>query len=284
MLALLVQAFAGQAVPYDWRALGALLLTAVYLGCGWYNAHHVWEKDYSLQTDKAVEPLKIALIADSHLGITLDGEDFARELERVQAVNPDIVVVVGDYVDDDTLKADMVEATRALGALETTYGVFFVYGNHDEGYYQYRDFSADELRAELEKNGVTVLADESLPIGESYTLIGRRDRSMRGRADMETLTEDLDRSRYLIVLDHQPNDYDAEADSEADLVVSGHTHGGQMIPFTKAGEWTGAYERAYGYERRKNTDFLVTSGIADWVLLFKTGTKSEYVIVNVTGN
>ena len=227
------------------------------------------------------EELRIVLISDAHLGITLDGEGFAREMERVQATDPDIVVVVGDYVDDDTLKADMVEACRALGGLETTYGVFYVYGNHDEGYYRYRDFTGQELRDALEENGVTILADESLPIGESYTLIGRRDRSMRGRADMETLTEDLDRSRYLIVLDHQPNDYDAEAAAEVDLVLSGHTHGGHIFPAWIVDRLMHYNDQRYGIERRGESCFIVTSGISGWAIPFKTGCFSEFVVIDI---
>ena len=98
---------------------------------------------------------------------------------------------------------------------------------------------------------------------------------------MSTLTEGLDPSRYMIVIDHQPNDYDAEAAAGADLVLSGHTHGGQLIPITKVGEWIGANDATYGYERRGDTDFIVTSGISAWSILFKTGCKSEYVIIDI---
>ncbi len=83
------------------------------------------------------------------------------------------------------------------------------------------------------------------------------------------------------MMDHQPNDYANEA-GYADLVVSGHTHGGQLIPIGIIGKLIGAFDRAYGWEKRDGTDFIVTSGISDWAILFKTGTKSEYLIINVT--
>ena len=92
---------------------------------------------------------------------------------------------------------------------------------------------------------------------------------------------EADPEKYIIVLDHQPSDYENEAETAADLVVSGHTHGGQLIPITYVGEWLGMNDRTYGYERRNNTDFIVTSGIADWEMDFKTGTISEYVIITV---
>jgi predicted MPP superfamily phosphohydrolase len=285
LIASLTKRLAGVEIPYDIQGAAAIVLTAVYLSAGWYMAHHVFETDYRFETGKPLrQDFRIAALADSHLGVTLDGEAFAREMRRIQELQPDAVAIVGDFVDDSSKAEDMIAACKALGELNTAYGVFYVYGNHDKGYYHNRDFSPAQLRENLENNGVVILEDESVPLGDSLVLIGRKDRSDPTRKNMAELAAWLDPDKVSVVLDHQPNDYDAEADSEADLVVSGHTHGGQMIPFTKAGEWTGAYERAYGYERRKNTDFLVTSGIADWVLLFKTGTKSEYVIVNVTGN
>ena len=100
------------------------------------------------KTDKDLggQMLHIVLFADSHLGITLDGDSFAREMERIQAEQPDVVFLAGDFVDDDSCKADMLAACEALGRLQTKYGVYFIYGNHDNGYFQYRDFTSAELR------------------------------------------------------------------------------------------------------------------------------------------
>lgn len=269
-------------IPYLWQGLAALLLVTVYLSVGWYNAHHVTETHYRFESEKPIsQPLRLVLIADSHLGITLDGEAFAAQMARVQETQPDLVVIVGDFVDDDSLKADMQRACRALGELDTTYGVFFVYGNHDEGYYRYRDFTAEELRQSLSENGVTVLADESVPLGESFTLLGRRDRSMRNRLDMPSLTAQLDRSRYSILLDHQPNDYANEAAAGVDLVLSGHTHGGHVLPAHLVDRIFHFNDRRYGTEVRGSTRFVVTSGISGWAIPFKTGCFSEYAVIDI---
>ena len=282
LLFLVLRRVTGKPIPYLWQGLAALVLVTVYLGLGWYNAHHVTETHYRFESEKPIShSLRVVLIADSHLGITLDGEGFAAQMARVQATEPDLVVVVGDYVDDDTGRADMERACRALGELETTYGVYYVYGNHDEGYYRYREFSAEDLRRNLRENGVTILADESVPIGESFTLLGRRDRSMRGRADMAALTAELDPSRYSIVLDHQPNDYAAQAASGVDLVLSGHTHGGHIIPSNLVDRLFHFNDRRYGTELRGSTRFLVTSGISGWAIPFKTGCFSEYAVVDI---
>ena len=258
----------------------AILLTALYLGAGWVAAHHVRETDYTVENPKAVAPLRVVLMADAHLGITLDGDGFAATMARIEALRPDLVVMVGDFVDDDSPKADMAAACRALGALETTYGVYYVYGNHDKGYFQQRDFTAQELRSALTENGVTILEDETVPLGEQIALIGRKDRSVAGRLPVAELLPD-DPGRFTIVLDHQPNDYDAEAAAGADLVLSGHTHGGHIFPAGLIGLWLGANDATYGLSRQDNTTFIVTSGLSGWAIPFKTGCFSEFVVIDI---
>ena len=223
-----------------WRryyaGLTALLLTAAYLSAGWVQAHHVWQTDYVIRTDKPVGTLRIALLADSHMGTTFHADGFARELDRIAAQKPDLLVIAGDFVDEDTEKDDMLAACRALGQLDMP--VYYVFGNHDKGLYDSkctRGFTGDDLAAELTENGVHVLEDEIVPIGDAFWLIGRQDASEElglggGRASMAELTRGRDTARYSIVLDHQPHDYDAEAASGVDLVLSGHKiHGPKGI-------------------------------------------------------
>lgn len=267
----------------------AMGITVIYLACGWYLAHHVWRTEYTLATDKQVGSLRIVQFADSHVGTTFHGEGFAEQVKAMQSENPDIVVVTGDYVDDDTTKEDMIASCRALGTLKTTYGVYYAFGNHDKGYYgpQFRGYSGEDLIAELEKNNVKVLQDETVLLDNRFYLIGRQDRSEEqkgnSRASMEELVSDLDPDKYSIVLDHQPHDYDAQGAAGVDLVLSGHTHGGQLFPVNYVGEWTGENDKTYGLEKRENTNFIVSSGISDWAIKFKTGCKSEYVVVDVQG-
>lgn len=267
----------------------ALGITAVYLCCGWYLANHVWRRPYTVETDKEVGSLRIVQFADSHLGNTFDGEEFLEHVKSMQAENPDIVVITGDYVDDDTSREDMIAACRALGTLETTYGVYYVFGNHDKGYYgpAYRGYSGSDLIAELEKNGVIVLQDQVVTLDDRFYLIGRKDRSEErtgsSRASMKELTAELDPAKYSIVLDHQPYDYEAQEAAGVDLVLSGHTHGGQFFPINYVGQWTGVDAKTYGMEKRGGTVFIVTSGISDWAIQFRTGCRSEYVVIDIQG-
>ncbi len=260
----------------------AFLLTISYLSVGWYLAHHAAQTNYSLYTQKDVEPLRIVQISDVHMGTIFDADGFAERLRLVEAAEPDVLVVTGDFVDDSTTREDLLAACEALGRVQTTYGIYFVYGNHDKGYRsaQQRGWSAQDLAVALENAGVTILEDEVVLLGEHYALIGRKDLSAPSRMEMPALVEGLE-DRYTIVLDHQPHDYDMQALSKVDLVLSGHTHGGQLFPINRVGEWMGVNCRTYGYERLEQTDFIVSSGIGSWEMPFKTGCKSEYVVIDI---
>ena len=268
----------------------ALLVTVAYLTVGWIQAFHVWQTDYTIRTEKKVGSLRVAMLADSHVGTTFDGKGLGKYISSIQKQNPDILVIVGDFVDEDTSKEDMIDACAALKNLHTTYGTYFVFGNHDKGKYSNgeRGYTGDDLIAELEKNGVTVLQDENVLLDDRFYLVGRKDASEEldfggSRASVEELTQNLDKSKYSIVLDHQPREYSEDAKAGVGMVLSGHTHGGQMIPWVQLDRmfhW-GGDDNVYGREQRENTNYIVTSGISDWAIKFKTGCRSECVIIDI---
>ena len=261
----------------------ALLLTAALLAAGWFFAHHVYETDYRIETKKHLngEPLRIAMLADSHLSLTLSGDDFAAQLRRIQAANPDVLLICGDFVDDDSKKADLLRACEALCEMKLKYGVFYVYGNHDEGYSGNRDFTADELRQALTENHVQILTDGVCMLGEGAAVAGRQDAYAPERLTAAELAAQLDDSIFQIAMDHQPTDYEQEAAAGFDLVLCGHTHGGHVFPAGQIGMLISDNDALYGMETRGNTVFIVTSGISGWAIPFKTSAISEYCIIDV---
>ncbi|KIR03225.1 Phosphoesterase [Lachnospiraceae bacterium TWA4] len=265
---------------HNWVGCIAIVVSIVYLCMGWYFGHHVYQTNYQVTTTKDLggKNLKVVMFADSHVGATFHHEEFASYMEEIKGMHPDAVLIAGDFVDDDTSKEDMIKCCEALGNLNN---VYFVFGNHDRGYFTYRDFNESELIEELEKNHVTILQDKNVLINNQFYLIGREDRSVLSRQDMASLIKDVDMSKFSIVMDHQPHDYINQEKSGVDLVLSGHTHGGWLFPINYLGEMMGTDDKTYGYEKRSNTNFIVTSGISDWALKFKTGCISEYVIVDI---
>lgn len=283
LIAWIVRKITGRESRRYYAGAAAILLAVVYFSVGWYNAHHVWETHYEISADDSLgaDGLRIVAFADSHLGTTFHHEKFNEYIDRMNAAEPDIVVIAGDFVDDNSSREDMENCCIALGGLKARYGVYYVFGNHDKGYAPAgRGYDAAELTANLEKNGVHVLVDDIAHITGNIYVLGRLD-ALYDRQSMSELSALYDRDNFVIVLDHEPNDYANETAAGADLVISGHTHGGQFFPVNRAGEWMQMNDRTYGYERREGTQFLVTSGISDWELQFKTGCISEYLVIDV---
>ena len=260
-----------------------LLFTFVYLGYAYYVAHHVVETHYDVVATKdiGVDSFRIVQVTDSHVGATMNGEKFYNYMLDINKTNPDIVVVTGDFVDDDTSYEDFLRSCEGLGALETKYGVYFVYGNHDKGYFNNRTYGDKEIREELAKNNVTILEDNGLNIVGNIYLLGRQDKTVRNRKPIKELMDEIDDNYYVIDLNHQPNDYENEKNANVDLVISGHTHGGQLFPLMIIDKMIGANNQIYGIEKRDNTTFIVSSGIGDWAVKFKTGTLAEYVVIDI---
>ena len=118
---------------YSW--IFAVLITAIYLFIGWNQVNNVVETDYKLTTEKDIEPIRIVQFADSHVGTTFSGKGLEKYVSEINSKNPDVVVITGDFVDDDTSIDDMRDACKALSGLQTKFGVYYCFGNHDMGYY-----------------------------------------------------------------------------------------------------------------------------------------------------
>ncbi len=286
LVGVIIRKFTKKRVKVYIAGIVAIVLTASFFVYGYINAHNIIKTDINVETDKAIKtsqkPLKIAMFADSHVGTMFDGKEFKKISQDIMKNNPDIVVVCGDYVDDDTTRKEMLDATKALGEMKPKYGTYMIFGNHDDPYFHYRDFSTDELRQELAKNGVTLLEDDVKKICDGFYLVGRRDKFDKKRIPIGKLMKDIDTNKnFTLLLDHQPNDFDAEAKAKPDLVLCGHTHGGQLFPLGRFTDLFHTNDCRYGTVKRDGTTFFTSSGIAGWGMPFKTDAVSEYVIANV---
>ena len=260
--------------------VGAVVLSLIYLSAGYISAHNVERTNYAVKTDKVNSHLRIVMFADSHIGTTFSGVEFEKYVEKMNKEKPDAVVICGDLIDDSTSSEDFKDALSALSKLETKYGVFYSYGNHDRGYNRSNknNLSPNEFETALNESGITVLQDVGKPLNDDYYIIGREDKN-KERKSAEELINEADINKYIIMSDHQPSDYENEAKSGIDLVLSGHTHGGQMFPlqiFTNL-----ANDNTYGMKALGKTSFIVTSGISDWMVDFRMGTKAEYVVIDI---
>lgn len=217
-------------------------------------------------------------------GISLDDAGLQKVVERINAENADIVVLDGDLVDESTTLEQMQSAFRILGQAKSNYGIYYVYGNHDKNNYASTpNYTAETLAETIRDSGIQILEDEIAVVNQEIALIGRGDRSdpENARMDIESLVENLDQTQEWIVLDHQPAEYENVEAAGADLILSGHTHAGQIWP---AGLFATLFhfdDLNYGEKKINNLNAVVTSGIAGWGYTMRTEKHSEYVVLNI---
>lgn len=263
----------------NYAGIVAVVAVTAYLSAGFYLAHAVRPTPYTIYSAKIERDLRFIHFSDSHIGALFDAEKFREYVGMMNAHRPDAVFITGDFVDDDTSREDMLSACAALSDFDAPLGVYFIYGNHDSGYYSEieRGWSNEELYAALESSGTVVLQDQTAV--SDINIVGRNDMGRGERKGMGELLFGLDLTRFTVVLDHQPRDTEAEAAAKADLVLCGHTHGGQLFPmnfFIAA-----ANDITYGHERIDDSDFIVSSGLGNWEIKFKTGCYAEYSVIDV---
>ena len=264
----------------------AVVLTAVVIGYGRYNIFHVVRTEYTLQTQKDLqtEGYRLVLLSDLHYGVSMNDEQLQKVADRISREDPDIVVLDGDIVDENTTSEQMKSAFHILGAIDSKYGIYYTYGNHDKNNYSTTpNYTADQLAETIKKNDIQILEDDTAVINDEVVLIGRADRGYgnENRQTIFDLTSKLDKKQEWVVLDHQPADYENVKKAGCDIILSGHTHAGQIWP---AGLFASLFhfdELNYGKIQRENLNAVVTSGIAGWGYPIRTEKHSEYVVLNI---
>lgn len=275
---------------------GFLILTlGMYGTC---HARKLYTTTYHISLSKKCrlgKTLDIALIADLHLGYNTDELLLSNMVNRINDAHPDLVVIAGDTFDNEFQAIhNPDQCARILRKLNSTYGTFACYGNHDLDEKILAGFTfggqlpeADQrFQSFFREAGITLLEDEVRLISESFYLIGRKDPSRcrkllceGTRMTPKKLTENLDHTRPVFVIDHQPRELNALADAGVDLDLSGHTHNGQLFPGNLLLKFI--CENPYGVRRKKDMFSVVTSGAGIWGPGMRIGTKSEICIVKI---
>lgn len=268
---------------------------------GRINASIIKEKDYTVDIAKTVDgmsELKVALIADLHLGYSIGYAMVDDMVNKINNMNVDLVVVAGDIFDNDydNMK-DPQNIAERLSDLESTYGTYACYGNHDVSEKILAGFtfksivapsSSEEMDNFLKRANINLLSDQSVLIDNKFYLVGRKDYSKSGTTTGERLTETkltekLDKSKPVFFIDHQPRDLQEIADCGVDIDFSGHTHDGQLFPGNLLINLS--WENACGMIKKDNMYSIVTSGVGVYGPNMRTFTDSEIcnVTINFTG-
>ena len=145
-------------------------------------------------------------------------------------------------------------------------------------YIKEKKFLEVDLIETLEDNNIEILCDTVKEIGDDILLVGREDKSFKRKNIDEIIEEN---NKFTILIDHQPVDYEEARTNGVDLILSGHTHAGQIFP---AGNIIKLFHMAdlwYGYKEFDSMSSVVTSGLAGWGYPIRTQKNSEYVIIEI---
>ncbi|MCA0972118.1 metallophosphoesterase [Halobacillus litoralis] len=208
-----------------WMVLLPITVAAIVL----YIEDNILSETEIIVTDQelpeAFDGYKIVHLSDLHS--KWFGEDQKRLIERVEEQNPDLIVFTGDLLDRS--RNQLEPGVTLLTQLKNTAPVYFVTGNHERG-----SGKTKELIEELEAQEVHVLRNESLELqrkGEVISLAGVEDPTFSGSFS-ERVVQTLSGESYTILLSHRPEFFSLYQEQGADLVFSGHAHGGQFrVPF-----------------------------------------------------
>lgn len=259
-----------------------LLCTVIVFTYGIINVRNIVLTEYDISTNKDIraEGYKIALLSDVHYGKLNNKNDLEKLAESLSTQELDMVIICGDIVDEDTKKAQTEEIFSILGTIKSSYGSYFIFGNHDKQPYSKKPiFTEAELVSVIEQNGIAVLKDESVNIGDDILLVGRRTRNDE-RKSVEELLIGADSSKYIIFADHEPYDFKIKSDAGVDLQLSGHTHGGQLFPVGTVMDLFNIVDMVYGKKQVGNMTAITTSGITGSHPI-RTQGKSEYVVITI---
>ena len=239
---------------------------------GKINMGILQEKDITIEINKESvnDSITAVMISDTHLGTGLYADKLDELVEKINGMNPDVIFMVGDIVDESTTNNDISSMTREFSRLKSTYGTYFVFGNHVK-------YKADEKIADyFEQSGFTVLRDEVSVIADDITVIGRMDYYENPQPVDEIIkNNNVDTSKPVIVLSHEPLGLNDLSKAGADLSFSGHTHG-EQFPLTRAFVRIGN-DMVYGEEKFGNMTAYTSSGAGGWGMHYKFPSGSEIV-------
>ena len=224
----------------------ALIGLCVFVDARYIEPKLLKVKEQRITTHKLTleEPLKIVQFSDVHLGKDYSFTDFKRIITKMNALNPDLVIFTGDLIDDNKTFTEVEKVIELLKMVESTYGNYAVYGNHDHGGNGTRRYAKI-----MKESGFRLLVNENETItlknGEKIHLIGIDD-IILSRPDFEAAFKGIETKGYKLFISHAPDVVDRlPSEGVVDLQLSGHSHGGQVrLPIVGA-PFTVPYGRKY---------------------------------------
>lgn len=263
-------------IPVIGAVVSVVLLFLMIRGS--WNARNPIVRRYEISIPKSAgqrKELRIAIASDLHLGTIVGNKQLNVLVDKMNALEPDLILFPGDIIDDDIKPFIRYDMGSVMKRLKSKLGIYAVLGNHE-----YIGGHIKEFVNQMSSIGIEVLLDRSVLIEDSFYVIGRKDKAVErfgsdGRMDLELLLAGLDKSKPLILMDHQPYGLDKAAAAGVDVMLSGHTHRGQMAPnhfITRR-----IFELDWGYLKKGALHAIVSSGYGTWGPPVRIGSRSELI-------
>ncbi|HLX12572.1 MAG TPA: metallophosphoesterase [Bacteroidota bacterium] len=261
--------------------LAVIALVFTLISAGYVNARTPIVKELTFDIPKKMNGRKeiiIAAASDIHLGTIICKWRLERIVEKLNAMNADIVLLPGDVIDEDLGPVIKMNLGETLRTIKSKHGVFAVTGNHEY------IGGVEEACAYLTEHGIRMLRDEAVKVMGGLYLVGREDLSIRmfdgkRRKELSEIMQGVDTSLPVILMDHQPAHLNDAPENNVDVQLSGHTHHAQLWPFsyiTKA-----VYEVSWGYKKKGNTHSYVSCGVGTWGPPVRIGSVSEVLKIRL---
>ncbi len=263
--------------------IGAITTATALSGDAIYEARTVELEKVNIKIDKLQTPYKIMQISDIHIGGLIDAAFMQEIVSRVNARKPDLVVITGDLVDIDIHRAKA--PLEELRNLSSKYGTFFIVGNHE--YFH----GIEKIIKRVKELDIRVLENESLYIGEEekgFNLAGVYDlfgyRAQKFLPDIDKALAQRENSSPTVLLAHQPKFLEEISEAQkVDLVLSGHTHGGQLLPFKLLVKLQQPYISGL-HQHTPTTQIYVNKGTGFWGPPMRLGASAEITEINISSS
>lgn len=264
----------------SWAGLIICVLLILLIAVGSWNAWTPIRRTYHLTIQKRVAgltELRVAVASDIHLGNIVGNRHLTRLVKEMKDIAPDLILFPGDVIDDDIEPFERNQMKRHLAELHARFGIFAVLGNHE-----YYGGHIEAYAKQMQSIGIPVLQDEVVLVDELFYVVGRKDKTAQsmdpaGRQSIEDLLQPVDKERPVIVMDHQPYQFDRASKAGVDVLLCGHTHRGQFAPnhfVTKR-----LFELDWGYMLKEKMHVVVSSGFGTWGPPVRLASRSEVILL-----
>ncbi|MFR9165377.1 MAG: metallophosphoesterase [Dysgonomonas sp.] len=252
----------------------AVGFVAMLMVCGYLKYNWKVRMDIPVTIEKKIDKkdsLRIVAISDMHLGYGIGKKELLQWIDLINKENPDIVLIAGDIIDNSVRPLRENRLEQYFKNIKAP--IYTCLGNHE-----YISGLNESIRF-IEDAGINLLRDNAVLVDSSFYVIGRDDKTNPDRKPLSELVNGIDKTKPVILLDHQPYNLEEAEQNGIDLQFSGHTHSGQVWPISLITDMI--YEDSHGYKKKGNTNVYVSSGIGIWGGKFRIGTQSEYIVFNI---